>query len=578
MKKQASENPGFTLRAAIVAVLLSLVLLASSTYIAIKIGALPWPIVFSVIAAGGIIKLLSRGKDVSVHEINVAQAGASIGGLVAAGIAFTVPGILYLNQTQGLDIPWPNPWLLGLLTALAGLLGVLLSVPLKQTFVDREQLPYPAGTAGAELLKLGKTGGKLLAFVVIWGAVAGIFALARDLYFPAGFTFAALTAFGIYLTILPMPLAIGGGYILGPKASFSWLGGAMVGWLLIVPLMVQSGWEFSAARGFIQNLGMGLVLGSGIGFFISYVLPRLREIFRPMFTSLKGFARLYPLISVLGMFAMMIVGVPFYAAVIAVLGVWIMVTVAGRMTGETNIDPLEQFGIFVGLIVAFIYNAAGLKLDIHAAFMIVVFVSVACAIAGDAGHDFKSAAIIGTKFSDIVKVDLITVIFAGIAAPFVLETIRTGFAAELFTPIMPAPQAQLVAGSISGFAYPQAFWGGFALALTSEIINSFLPDRYKNRVLMMPFGIGLFLGMGFALPIAIGAAIRAWIDKNRPALYQSGLLIAAGVMGGEGIAGFSSGAFKTLGIAPGAAANILIVLMTLVMFSALLAYRRQREN
>ena len=379
------------------------------------------------------------------------------------------------------------------------------------------------------------------------------------------------------MTILPMPLAIGGGYILGPKASFSWLGGAMVGWLLIVPLMVQSGWEFSAARGFIQNLGMGLVLGSGIGFFISYVLPRLREIFRPMFTSLKGFARLYPLISVLGMFAMMIVGVPFYAAVIAVLGVWIMVTVAGRMTGETNIDPLEQFGIFVGLIVAFIYNAAGLKLDIHAAFMIVVFVSVACAIAGDAGHDFKSAAIIGTKFSDIVKVDLITVIFAGIAAPFVLETIRTGFAAELFTPIMPAPQAQLVAGSISGFAYPQAFWGGFALALTSEIINSFLPDRYKNRVLMMPFGIGLFLGMGFALPIAIGAAIRAWIDKNRPALYQSGLLIAAGVMGGEGIAGFSSGAFKTLGIAPGAAANILIAVMTLVLIASVISYRRKPE-
>ena len=150
MFDKSSGTSGFTLRAAVIAVALSLFLLASSTYIAVKIGALPWPIVFSVIVSGGIIKLLNRRRPVNIHEINVAQAGASIGGLIAAGIAFTIPGILYLNQSQGLQIDWPNPWLLGLLTALAALLGVLLSIPLKQTFIDQEQLPYPAGTAGAE--------------------------------------------------------------------------------------------------------------------------------------------------------------------------------------------------------------------------------------------------------------------------------------------------------------------------------------------------------------------------------------------------------------------------------------------
>jgi uncharacterized oligopeptide transporter (OPT) family protein len=543
----SSETPGFTLRAAIIAIGLSLFLLASSTYIAIKIGALPWPIVFSVIVSGGVLKLLSGGRKVSVHEVNVAQAGGSIGGLVAAGIAFTVPGIIFLNQSKGMEISWPNPWTLGLLTALAGLLGVLLSMPLKYTFIDKEKLPYPAGTAGAELLKLGKTGGRQLLLILAVGAAAGIFGLLRDIYFPAGFTIAALTAFGIYLSLYPMPLAIAGGYILGPRASLSWFAGALIGWVILIPLLIQNGLAFTSAKNLAQNLGMGMVLGAGIGFLVSYVLPRTRQIFAPVFKEHKKFARLYPLFSILGMGMLFLAGVPLLAAFLAVAGVWMMVAVAARMTGETNIDPLEQFGIFVGLVIAFIYTLASLELSMYASFMIVTFVSVACAIAGDAGHDYKSADIVGTKFFDIVKVDLIAVVFAGIAAPLVMETIRAGFANDLFTPVMPAPQAQLVAGRIFGFEYPRVFILGFAIAFVLEIVNSFLPPRFKNKVLMMPLGIGLFLGMALAIPIALGSLIRAYVDKKYSHLYQAVLLIAAGVMGGEGIAGFSAGALTTLG-------------------------------
>lgn len=543
-----SEKPGFTLRAVLIAIGLSLFLLASSTYIAIKLGALPWPIVFSVIVSGGALKILNGSRKVNVHEVNVAQAGGSIGGLVAAGIAFTTPGIIFLNQSRGLEIAWPNPWLLGILTALAGLLGVLLSMPLKYTFIDREQLPYPAGTAGAELLKLGETGGRRLWLIVMVGAAAGVFALLRDVFFPAGFTLAALTAAGIYLTLYPMPLALAGGYILGPRASLSWLGGAAIGWMALIPTLIQTGLEFASAKSFAQNLGMGMVLGSGIGFLASYVLPRAGAIFAPIFKSRKRFARLLPLFSALGAAALLLSGVPLPAALLAVLGVWMMVAVAARMTGETNIDPLEQFGIFVGLAIAFIYQAASLELSMYASFMIVTFVSVACAIAGDAGHDYKSADIVGTRFFDVVKVDLIAVIFAGLAAPFVMETIRSGFGKELFTPAMPAPQAQLVAGSIFGFEYPRVFLAGFGIAFVLEILNTFLPERARNRVLIMPLGIGLFLGMGLAIPIALGSLVRAYIDKKHSHLYQTVLLIAAGVMGGEGIAGFSAGALTTVGL------------------------------
>jgi uncharacterized oligopeptide transporter (OPT) family protein len=569
------HQPGFTLRAAMIAVALSLFLLASSSYIAIKIGALPWPIIFAVIVAGGILRLGS--KNVNVHEINVAQAGASVGGLVASGLVFTIPGIVFLNNTQGASIAWPEMWILALITAAGGVLGVGLSIPLKKTFIDQEDLPYPAGTAGAELLLLGKQGGKMLFAIIAIGAAAGIFALVRDLYFPAGFKLAALAAWGIFCTLYPMPLAISGGYILGPKAGFSWLAGAILGWLLIIPFLINQKFPPESAIAWTQNLGMGMVLGSGLGFFVSYIIPRFKAIFLPLLHSSRSYSILLPLVSVLSAIALIVAGVPWLAACLAVAGVWVMVAVAARMTGETNIDPLEQFGIFVGLVIAFVYSSLALHLSAFASFMIVAFVSVACAVAGDIGHDYKSAHIVGTRFMDIVKVDLIAAICAGLAAPFVLELIKKSFADQLFTPLMPAPQARLVAGSIFGFQYPRVFLSGLGIAFLFEIINALLPEKHRNKFLIMPLGIGLFLGMGLALPMAAGAAIRMIMDKKYPYAYHTALLLAAGVMGGEGIAGFTAGALTTTGLPYASGAYVLLALLVAVGTAALVFYWKGRN-
>ncbi len=572
----SSEKPGFTWRAAAIAVALSLFLLASSSYLAMKIGAMPWPIIFSVIVAGGILRL--RSKQVNVHEINVAQAGASVGGLVASGIVFTIPGIIFLNQEQGTNIAWPSAGVLALLTAAAGVLGVALSIPLKKTFVDEEKLPYPAGTAGAELLLLGQQGGRMLFAIIAIGAAAGIFALLRELHFPAGFTVATLTAMGIFLTFYPMPLAVSSGYILGAKAGFSWFAGAVLGWLIIIPILMHHGFSSRAAIPWAQNLGMGMVLGSGLGFFASYLVPRFKAIFLPLLQSSRRYALFLPGISALGSIALAVSGAPVLAACLAVLGVWIMVAVAARMTGETNIDPLEQFGIFIALVIAFIHSSFALPLSPFASFMIVTFVSVACAVAGDIGHDYKSAQIVGTRFMDIVKVDLIAVIFAGLAAPFVLELITTSFAGQLFTPLMPAPQARLVAGSIFGFQYPSVFLAGLGFAFLFEIGNALLPEKYRHKILLMPLGIGLFLGLGLAIPMALGAGIRMFMDKKYPQAYHAGLLAAAGIMGGEGIAGFTAGALTTTGLTYASGAYVLLALLAAAGLMAMWFYRKEKPR
>ena len=568
MIPEEKGESGFTVRALIIAVLLTLFLVSASSYIALRLGALPWPIIFSVIVSGAILKWFKT----TTHEINVAQAGGTIGGLLASGVVFTIPGILYLQRTEGLDISIPAWWVLALICVAGGILGVLLSIPVRRAFIDEEDLPYPSGAAGAEVLKAEYYGGEHAYLVAIVGLLAGIFAISRDMWFPAGFALTGLAAYGIFFSIYPMPLGVGIGYILGPKASVnSWFLGSVIGWVIIIPLLMRSGWEDGPAQILVKELGMGFVLGSGIGFFVGYAVPKAKAIFLPLFTR-EGpwYMKFTPAISVIAFLVLLAVGVPLVASVLSVAGVWVMATVAARMTGETNIDPLEQFGIIIGLLCLGVYAVFNKELGYLPAFLLVCFVSVAAALAGDIGHDYKSAKILGTQPKDIIKVDFICAIVAGIAAPFVLEIILKGYSDVMFTQEMPAPQAILVAGSIFGFKYPTVFLTGFGIAFVVEILQraskKFLPMSF------MAFGIGMFLGLTLGFLLFIGGMIRWITDKKAPGKYQTGLLTAAGLMGGEGIAGFVTAALFVAGVTMVTAQKTLLAVFVIFLLITIVLY------
>ncbi|MBU6998372.1 MAG: OPT/YSL family transporter [Theionarchaea archaeon] len=574
MIPEEQGESGFTIRALGIAVMLTILLVATSSYIALKIGALPWPIIFSVIVAGAALKMFKT----SIHEINVAQAGGTIGGLMASGVVFTIPGIIYLQQTKGLSIPLPSWWALALICITGGALGVLLSIPVRRAFIDEENLPYPSGAAGAEVLKAEFHGGTHAYLVAFVGLLTGIFALSRDLWFPGGIALTGLAVYGIYFTLYPMPLGVGIGYILGPKASVnSWFLGSVIGWVIIIPYLVHTGFTGDGGT-LVQELGMGFVLGSGVGFFVGYVIPKAKAIFLPLFRW-KGapwYTRFTPIGSVIAFLVLVAVGVPVLASILSVAGVWIMATVAARMTGETNIDPLEQFGIIIGLLCLGIYAAVDKELGYLPAFMLVCFVSVAAALAGDIGHDYKSAQILNTRPKDIIKVDFICAIAAGIMAPIILKIIVEGYSAVLFTPEMPAPQAVLVAGSIFGFKYPSVFLTGFGIAFVLEVLQR--ATKKTLPVSFMAFGIGMFLGLTFGFLFFIGGIIRWYTDRKAPHVTQEGILTAAGLMGGEGIAGFVSGAIFVAGLSRVMSLQVLLLVFVvlLVITTGVYMIRRSR--
>jgi len=540
---------GFNIASIIITLFLSVLLALISTYVALRISALPWPIIFSVVVSLSILKIIKRGKP-SVHEINVAQAGGTIGGLIAAGIVFVIPAILFLNSIFGTNMPLPSYIDLVILALFGGSLGVSLSMPIRRVVIDEENLPFPSGLAGAEVIKSGDEGGLKAQVLIQFAALSAVYSVFVFLILPPTIDITLkIAGFVILISILPWMLAFGSGYILGPSAAvISWFGGAVIGWGIILPYLLKfnpfglTGSPSDIYWGYVSLLretGMGMVLGTGFAFLVIYAIPKAGKIFKPFmevrFES-PWYTRIPLYLSIASFFALMLIGIHPVLAFIGVIGAWFMSAVAGRITGETNIDPLEQFGLFIGLIALFFGGVLGISGNLYQSILITSFVAIAAATAGDIGHDFKGAQILGTKPIDIVKADLLATIAGAITAPaaflFLYNINR-----ENFFVVFTAVQSKIVGIALGGLTYPMYFALGFALGFLIELVNRLSFMRYGRTTPLngMTFGIGLFLGWALAIPFAIGGLIRWIVDSKKPELTELGIVAAAGIMGGEGI-------------------------------------------
>lgn len=506
-----------------------------------KLGAMPWPIVFSIVVSAGLLRLFSR--HVNRHDVNMAQAGGTIGGLMAAAVAFVLPG-LYLRPSHPPVGGLPSVWVLSLLAGVGGLLGVLLSERVRHRYIEEAALPYPAGLAGGELIREGFDRGALFTFVVMAGLLTGAFTFLRD---QLDLYVIPVTIGSVLLPFLIAPMGVGAGYILGARTGLNWLAGAVIGLAVLVPIggPVLARLDVSAditPELWAQNIGMGLVLGSGLAHLLFH--GRLRGLADLV---VKDHARVPVLgLTVAGLILLIIAGVTWWGALIALVLAWLLVPVAAQLTGATNLDPLEQFGILAAFIVAGAYALFQLPLPESAKYVIAFFVAVTTAVAGDIGHDFKSAQVVGTPSWRIIHADLFAVAIVIPAMPLLITIIRDTFAPELFTPNLPAPQARMVFNTFSGLIHLPTFFGALGAALLLEGLRRGIHRQPKEPVLLLiPMGIGIFLGWPLSFVIALGGVIRAWVEHSRPDWVRAGVVLAAGIMGGEGIVGFVTATLAT---------------------------------
>lgn len=265
-----------TLRGVIIGCIGCVIITTASMYTALKLGALPWPILFAAIVSLFFLKILGR---TNLNEVNVTHTVMSAGAMTAGGVAFTIPGIWILGYSDGVS------WVEMLLVALCGVtLGLVCTIYLRRHFIESSGLEYPLGQATAQTLVAGDTGGKVGRKLFGSFGFAGIYAFIRDWFgaIPAmllGGIQVPGVAFGIYNS--PMLLAIG--FLVGTGAIVAWLTGAVAGnFGLVFGGSALGFWDLDTGRQITSSLGMGLMMGCGVAIVVKVLTPAVRNAIRGM--------------------------------------------------------------------------------------------------------------------------------------------------------------------------------------------------------------------------------------------------------------------------------------------------------
>ncbi|CDD40848.1 putative uncharacterized protein [Collinsella sp. CAG:398] len=569
------------------------IITASSVYTALKMGALPWPTIFTSITALVLLRALGH---TSLNEANITQVIMSAGSMVAGGLAFTIPGIWILGLAD--EVSWQEM----LAVALAGtLLGLVCTALIRKRFVEDSDLEYPIGTAAAETLLAstagGSTGRKLFGSM----AFAGLWAILRDVLGIIPSLVATLPIPGISFGIQASPMRFSVGFLVGGRSIAWWMVGAVLGSFGIIVGGTAAGlWDLGTAQGIVSSLGMGLMMGSGFGVVLrDIVLPLVRrararrssssvsesgedamgsegagnaECSGDSFplgqscsrggaagasgscgtrvdespehsappVSLGGLTDYFSRFDA-GLLALFVAAAalvccialsfgPFVSVAIVLLS-FVTAIMSAQSVGQSGIDPMEIFGLIVLLFVAAFSDVTQVQL-----FFVAGVIAVACGLAGDVMSDFKTGQIIGTDPHDLWLGQVIGALLGTVVAVAVLVALVAAYGTDAFggDNLFVAAQAQVVATMVSGIPSVPAFVVGVVAGTV----------LYCAGIPAMMLGLGVYLPFYMSLTTAAGALIRVVFDRvvaargiEKGAAEETGAVVASGVLGGESIVG-----------------------------------------
>lgn len=526
------------------------IITASSVYTALKMGALPWPTIFTSITA---LVLLRAAGRTSLNEANVTQIIMSAGSMVAGGVAFTIPGVWMLGL--GTELSWIE---IGGVALAGTLLGLVCTALIRRRFVEESDLEYPIGTAAAETLMASRAGSATGKRLFGSMAAAGIWCALRDLAGVIPAMIGALPIPGVAFGIYNSPMLLSVGFLVGGAAVAFWLaGGLIANFGIIVGGSAAGLWDVANAQGVVSSLGMGLMMGSGIGVVVRDILPAA---FRSAHNGrrdddhagapARAFGKLDR--SVLALFVAaaallvcLVLGLSPIACAVVVALAFVTTIMSAQSVGQTGIDPMEIFGLIVLLVIAALGESDQVRL-----FFVAGVVAVACGLAGDVMSDFKTGKIIGTDPRAMWIGQAIGALIGCAVSVAVMCALLNAYGADAFGPgkLFVSAQASVVATMVSGIPSVPAFVLGLVAGVALYCLG--IPSMMLGLGVYLPFYMTLSASLGAAVKIAYDrvasirnagangdAAANANTDAGETSHEETGIIVASGVLGGESIVG-----------------------------------------
>lgn len=557
-----------TVRGLVIGGIGCIILTAASAYTALKMGALPWPIIFAAIISLFFLKALG---NTTLNEANVTHTIMSAGSMVAGGLAFTIPGIWILTGTN--DVAW---WQM-LIVALTGtVLGLICTAFIRKHFIEEVELEFPIGESAAQTLIAGDSGGKT--GLKLFGSMgfAGIYCAIRDWLGALPTLFLSnITIPGVSFALYNSPMMLAVGFLVGTGAVVAWfLGAVFANFGIIVGGSSAGLWDVATGQGIVTSLGMGVMMGCGIAVIVVNVLPKLPSLVKGMFSTgtagnntngaaggtvvsstTGAFARLsgkmtagilaglLAAVALVICFALSLGPLP---SVIVVVMVWVATAMSAQSVGQTGIDPMEIFGLIVLLLVAAVSDLPAVQL-----FFVAAIVAIACGLAGDVMNDFRAGYILKTDPQAQWLGQAFGGIIGAVVATVVMVLLVQAYGPSAFGPQgdFVAAQASVVATMISGIPCIEAFVIGLIAGFILHCVK--LPSMLIGLGIYLPFYMSFTAFLG-AMAKVIYDTVCKWRRKKKAAQdslsetaceeyekkqNETGLVVASGLLGGESIVG-----------------------------------------
>jgi putative OPT family oligopeptide transporter len=574
----------FTLKAVVSGVLLGILFGAANAYIGLKVGltiTASIPAAVMTVVAFRALRLKS-----TILEANLSQTIGSASSSLASGTIFTIPALFLWGVA-------PPYYQVVALAFLGAVLGLTAMIPLRRLLIVQahEELPYPEGTACAEVLRATEHGARHGAWIFRGMGVGALVKIAVGALFlvPTSFHFEVpgLPKAEVALELAPALLAVG--FILGYRQSGVLVAGSIVSALALTPLVAWLGGrmavpvfpetvktiaEMSAGEiwsRYVRYIGAGAVATAGI-LTVVKSLPTMVGAFTAVARGVRGGRsgaaagalpatdRDLPPAVLVGGIATVIAATalipPIFgggltpaqrlicAAGVGLFGL-LFVAVAARIVGIIGVSSQPTSGItLVTLLgVASVFAANGwTDVGARAAVLTVgTVVAIAATKAGDISQDLKTGFLVGATPAKQQVGQLIGAAFAcWVVAGVVLLLGRTY---EFGTPQLGAPQAVLMKTIIEGVLAGNLPWNlvgtGAGIAISAMLCG----------VSGLAFAIGVYLPLATMLAIYVGGCVRAAVDRGRGDAPKAaagaakgvgsdpGVLAASGFVAGEGLAG-----------------------------------------
>lgn len=595
----------FTFSSAITGIILAVVFGAANAYLGLRVGLTISASIPAAVVAMGVIRVLLRKN--SILESNMVQTIGSAGESVAAGAIFTLPA-LFLWASDG-KMPAPSILEITLITLSGGLLGVFFMVPLRNALIVKEHhtLPYPEGSACAEVLLAGEKSSSDASTVFAGMGISAVFKLIVDglKLFPSEVSLRFKGFAGeIGTQIYPAVMSVG--YICGAKISSYMFAGGLISWMVLIPAIVLFGSELTLYPGtepigqlyasggasaiwgsYIRYIGAGALAAGGIiSLFRS--LPLILRTFRDSVKGLKSSTQtttertnqnldmrlILSCITLIALILWLVPSVPLTlpGAILVIIFGFFFSAVSSRMVGlvGSSNNPVSGMAIATLLFSTIILKVAGDSgiSGMQGAIAIGSIICIVAAIAGDTSQDLKTGYLLGAtpKKQQIGELIGVTVSSLAIGGVLYLLNAAWGFGSEQ----LGAPQAMLMKMIVEGVMENNLPWVlvfiGVFLALAVELLG----------IPVLPFAIGVYLPVQLNACIMAGGLIRYFLDKKEGYKINRGILYCSGMIAGEGLAGIFLAVLAVIGIdialpvslgAVGSIAAYGLILFSLLWFS-----------